>query len=357
MAWHSRVPFRRTQPSGDAEPTRRQRRRQQSLERATRQEDAAWNWRQSKPGSRASGSRASRSTSTGGTSSRGRSPAARRWSRGTGTSRTSSRSGTWTASARGRWPTDTIFRIYSMTKPITSVALMTLFEEGRFQLHDPVLAIPARVARPARLGLGRGRRDGDEGARPADDHATSAESHGRSLVRRDAAPGRPHVRPERVPAASRRDAAVVRRAAGTRAAALRAGHALDVLVLHRRVRGARRGDLGQALRRVPARNDLRAARHARHRLRGDAGGRASPRGKLRAVGRQDAAADRRSGDQHVPARPDVPLGRRRPDEHDRRLPALLRDAASRRRARRRADPGAADDRVDDAGTTFRATAT
>jgi CubicO group peptidase (beta-lactamase class C family) len=33
---------------------------------------------------------------------------------------------------------DAIFRIYSMSKPITSVALMTLFEEGRFQLDDPV---------------------------------------------------------------------------------------------------------------------------------------------------------------------------------------------------------------------------
>lgn len=33
---------------------------------------------------------------------------------------------------------DTIFRIYSMTKPITSVALMMLYEEGRFQLDDPV---------------------------------------------------------------------------------------------------------------------------------------------------------------------------------------------------------------------------
>ncbi|RJF73973.1 serine hydrolase domain-containing protein [Rhodopseudomonas palustris] len=33
---------------------------------------------------------------------------------------------------------DTIFRIYSMTKPITSVALMMLFEEGRVQLDDPV---------------------------------------------------------------------------------------------------------------------------------------------------------------------------------------------------------------------------
>ena len=33
---------------------------------------------------------------------------------------------------------DTIFRYYSMTKPITSVALMTLLEQGHFQLNDPV---------------------------------------------------------------------------------------------------------------------------------------------------------------------------------------------------------------------------
>jgi len=33
---------------------------------------------------------------------------------------------------------DAIFRIYSMTKPITSVALMALYERGFFQLDDPV---------------------------------------------------------------------------------------------------------------------------------------------------------------------------------------------------------------------------
>ena len=33
---------------------------------------------------------------------------------------------------------DTIFRLYSMTKPITSVALMTLYEQGHFQLNDPM---------------------------------------------------------------------------------------------------------------------------------------------------------------------------------------------------------------------------
>ena len=34
--------------------------------------------------------------------------------------------------------TETIFRIYSMTKPLTSVATMMLYEEGRFQLDDPI---------------------------------------------------------------------------------------------------------------------------------------------------------------------------------------------------------------------------
>jgi CubicO group peptidase (beta-lactamase class C family) len=39
---------------------------------------------------------------------------------------------------------DTIFRIYSMTKPITSIALMQLYERGLFQLNDPVhRVIPA----------------------------------------------------------------------------------------------------------------------------------------------------------------------------------------------------------------------
>ena len=33
---------------------------------------------------------------------------------------------------------DTLFRIYSMTKPITSVAAMMLYEEGAFELKDPV---------------------------------------------------------------------------------------------------------------------------------------------------------------------------------------------------------------------------
>jgi CubicO group peptidase (beta-lactamase class C family) len=33
---------------------------------------------------------------------------------------------------------DTIYRIYSMTKPITSTAIMMLYEEGKFQLDEPI---------------------------------------------------------------------------------------------------------------------------------------------------------------------------------------------------------------------------
>jgi CubicO group peptidase (beta-lactamase class C family) len=42
---------------------------------------------------------------------------------------------------------DSIFRIYSMTKPIVSTAAMMLFEEGRFLLSDPVGAYLPELAR------------------------------------------------------------------------------------------------------------------------------------------------------------------------------------------------------------------
>ncbi len=33
---------------------------------------------------------------------------------------------------------DTIYRFYSMTKPVTSIALMQLYEKGLLQLRDPI---------------------------------------------------------------------------------------------------------------------------------------------------------------------------------------------------------------------------
>jgi len=40
---------------------------------------------------------------------------------------------------------DSIFRIYSMTKPIVSVAAMMLVEEGRLGLHEPGIQNSYRV--------------------------------------------------------------------------------------------------------------------------------------------------------------------------------------------------------------------
>lgn len=50
---------------------------------------------------------------------------------------------------------DTIFRIYSMTKPITSIALMQLYEQGKFQLAESVSRyIPAFGKTKVLTGVG-----------------------------------------------------------------------------------------------------------------------------------------------------------------------------------------------------------
>lgn len=53
---------------------------------------------------------------------------------------------------------DTIHRIFSMTKPMTTVAAMMLYEEGRFQLDDPISAVvPAFANQRVATGAARGR--------------------------------------------------------------------------------------------------------------------------------------------------------------------------------------------------------
>src|SRR5262245_32859261 len=41
---------------------------------------------------------------------------------------------------------DTIFRIASMSKPVTTVAALTLFDEGRFGLDDPITIVAPELA-------------------------------------------------------------------------------------------------------------------------------------------------------------------------------------------------------------------
>ena len=55
---------------------------------------------------------------------------------------------------------DTMLRIYSMTKPLTSVAVMMLYEQGHFQLDDPVCRfLPAFTAMRVAAGGQRGKID------------------------------------------------------------------------------------------------------------------------------------------------------------------------------------------------------
>jgi CubicO group peptidase (beta-lactamase class C family) len=48
--------------------------------------------------------------------------------------------------------TSTLWRIFSMTKPVTSVAAMMLYEEGGFELTDPVSASSPRLRTSAYAG-------------------------------------------------------------------------------------------------------------------------------------------------------------------------------------------------------------
>ncbi len=55
---------------------------------------------------------------------------------------------------------DTIARIYSMTKPLTSVAVMMLYEEARFQLDDPIARfLPCFANMRVAVGGSRGKID------------------------------------------------------------------------------------------------------------------------------------------------------------------------------------------------------
>jgi CubicO group peptidase (beta-lactamase class C family) len=67
---------------------------------------------------------------------------------------------------------DTIFRIFSMTKPIVSVALMTLYEEGRFQIDDPVSAY---IPQLKDLPVLSGKTDENPPLRPASREMTIAD--------------------------------------------------------------------------------------------------------------------------------------------------------------------------------------
>src|ERR1700729_858718 len=65
-------------------------------------------------------------------------PAPPRWLRGAARGRGGGPGGSAEREGGAPRAPDTIFRIASMSKPITSVAVMMLYEEGKLLLNDPV---------------------------------------------------------------------------------------------------------------------------------------------------------------------------------------------------------------------------
>lgn len=92
--------------------------------------------------------------------------------------------------AVGAYREDTLFRIYSMTKPITVVAVLVLYEEGRFLLTDPLARYLPEFADMKVLEKSS---DGGEQLRPARGPITIEQllTHTSGLSYDDDAPGVP----------------------------------------------------------------------------------------------------------------------------------------------------------------------
>ena len=124
---------------------------------------------------------------------------------------------------------DTIVQIFSMTKPVTGVALMQLYERGKFELDAPLANYLPEFAQ--RAGLRRpGRRRPAEvrGAEAADHRARHPAAH-RGLQRRRRARAPSRLSTARSIRATRNNTLPdVIAQAGHRAARLSARHAVEV---------------------------------------------------------------------------------------------------------------------------------
>ena len=159
---------------------------------------------------------------------------------------------------------NTIYRIYSMTKPITSVAAMMLFEEGTLRLdHEVYRYIPefqdvmvlgedGKLSKPARPMMVRDLFLHTSGLSysflmqgPVDEFYRKNQHRALRLE------GRPEI---------------LLRSPRQSAARFLARRSLELLQLHRRARPRRRSRLGHEPRPVLPEAHLRPARHDRHRL-------------------------------------------------------------------------------------------
>ena len=162
---------------------------------------------------------------------------------------------------------DTRFRIASMTKPVTSVGVLMLYEEGRLHLDDPVSRFLPEFAN-ARVYTGKDA-SGAATTVPAAQPITI-----RHLLTHTAGSG---TAPGSTVLPTWQDLGQPRplqsghaRGQGSRdrraAAVLQSRRAVALQLCRRRAGPCHRSDLRRALRAVPAQAAVRAARHASHGL-------------------------------------------------------------------------------------------
>ena len=77
---------------------------------------------------------------------------------------------------------DAIFRIYSMTKPVVSLALMMLHDEGRVMLHDPVSRYIPSFGKTKVYSHISDESAAPRRARPADERLPFADAYRRSQL-------------------------------------------------------------------------------------------------------------------------------------------------------------------------------
>ena len=121
------------------------------------------------------------------------------WSPSPGTARWCTSAGTGHRDVEAGLPVtdDTRWRIFSMTKPITSVAAMMLCEEGAFELTDPISRWLPEFAEPRVYVEGLGRQAGARGRDRAHPRVAPADPHRRADLRLPPRPPRRRAVPRR----------------------------------------------------------------------------------------------------------------------------------------------------------------
>ena len=255
---------------------------------------------------------------------------------------------------------DAIFRMASMSKPVTGVAILMLLEEGKVRLNDPV----SRFIPGVQGHEGRGRRSRSARRRGAPAPAAAAEARPRRRRRRSTRcrPSREitvrdlltHTSGLESGGAGSREGGAHRAARHERASwptyipKLGAAPldfqpgtavALQLARRHGNARPHRRGRVGHDVRSVPEAAHLRSARHEGHRrsIRPTTSCRASRRSTS---GRTAGSRTRR--DARLARHEDAVLWRRRTVVHGRGLPAVRADAGERRAVERQAPAQPAD---------------